>query len=133
MIPPGLIQTVVEHDDRVDAAHGQAQVEPVAALESCSPLEAVVERRVVIERRRVREVGNRPRNQIALGGMEVAARRVDPQGPASVSRLLPCRQGEGIVEQLRHARPVHRAGLGRAGTEDPVVERLRCRRDLIQQ
>ncbi|MCY1438484.1 hypothetical protein D9M71_546860 [compost metagenome] len=61
--------------------------------------------------------------QVGLGRVQVAARRIDPQRPAVAAGLLPGRQRQAVVEQLRHAGQVERRRTAQRAGEDAVVRR----------
>ncbi len=71
---------------------------------------------VVGEQRR-RLQGTAGKQQVGFGGMQVAARRIDPQRPASAAGLLPGRQRQSVVEHLRGLRRSSREGAA-AGPEN---------------
>src|SRR6185503_8737160 len=60
-------------------------------------LERVLARSVVIDGGPLANAVDGTAQEIALGRVEVAARRVDAQGPARPTELLPRRQREGVV------------------------------------
>lgn len=75
---------------------------------------------VVGEQRR-RLQGTAGKQQVGFGGMQVAARRIDPQRPASAAGLLPGRQRQSVVEHLREAAAIEPRGRGRRPGKHPVV------------
>ena len=58
--------------------------------------------RVVVDGWLVGESLHGARDEVALGRMEVSAGRVDPQRPARSARLLPRRERQRILKQLRY-------------------------------
>ncbi|MNF65648.1 hypothetical protein D3C84_474150 [compost metagenome] len=66
--------------------------------------------------------------QIGLGRVQIARRRIDPQRPTAAAGLLPGRQRQAVVEQLRQAGPVQRRRRAqRRGEHRVVVGRLLLR------
>ncbi len=62
-------------------------------------------------------------DQVTLRGMEVSARRVDPQRPAGARDLLPCGQRERIIEEPSDGRRVERGWIDLAKDERRLVAR----------
>ena len=75
-------------------------------------LEDVVAAQVVVETRR--EAIGLGDEEVALGGVEVAARGVGAERPAAAAVLLPRRDPERELEEGPHRRPVERARRDRA-------------------
>jgi len=57
-------------------------------------------RRVVIDRGRLAETGLRADDQIRFGRMEVAAGRIDAEGPSRAAELFPGRQAQRIPQEI---------------------------------
>ena len=90
---------------REEAALGQPvhSGPPCGRVEHASFFERVGIRRVVIHAgSRARHAG--PDTDVTLGGMEIAARRVDAQRPSRRARLLPGREAEAVAEEHGDAR-----------------------------
>jgi hypothetical protein len=71
-------------------------------------------------------------DQVALGGVQVAAGGVDAQGPARISGLLPGREGQAVEEELGYAVAIQRHGREIAGGKGLVIEGPVGGRDLFQ-
>ncbi|MNN39423.1 hypothetical protein D3C81_1534590 [compost metagenome] len=70
--------------------------------------------------------------QVGLGRMQVAARRIDPQRPAIAAGFLPGRQRQAVVEQLRDAGEVERRRRTQRAAEHAVVGRRLFLRTMQQ-
>src|SRR5688572_25292414 len=108
-----------------ERARGQAACEKRIELGWAvgAALERVAARRVMEKSRRFAQLRNAIDEEIALGGMQVAARRIHAQRPARAARLLPRRERERVLEKARQRVQVERRARHRAGRVKAVVRR----------
>src|SRR6185369_11220535 len=78
---------------------------------------------VMKKSRRLSQLWNGIDEEIALGGMQVAARRIHAQRPARAAGLLPRRERERVLEEARQRAQVARYARHRAGRVEAVVWR----------
>ena len=62
-----------------------------------------------------------PTDDVALGGMQIAARRIDAKRPARRARLLPGRQAEAVAEEHGHGRQPGVEARPRMSRDEQVV------------
>ena len=74
-------------------------------------------RRVMEQARRLAQLRDPADQHVALGGMQIAARRIHAQRPARAARLLPRRERERVFEQPRKRAQVHRRARHRAARD----------------
>ena len=112
---------------------------PRTRVEHAAHLERMTIRGVVIHRRLVGEARQRSADHIRFGGMEIPARRVDPQRPSRRLKTLPRRESERMPEHVadssgtqlfrRHLEPARlieaRAGGDIAGLMEREDRRIR--------
>ena len=60
-------------------------------------------------------------DQVGLGGMQVAARRIDAQRPARIAEHLPRRQPQGVAQEVADGVAADRTRGEWRGREQPVV------------
>jgi len=90
---------------------------PDRSIELAPLIERVAIGRVVIDAGDVAETGRRPRDEVRLGRMQIAARRVDAQRPACAAILLPRREPERVAQEIADARGFSR-GVGPRSEQD---------------
>ena len=84
------------------------------------------------ESRRLAQLRIAADQDVALGGMQVAARRIRAQRPARAAGLLPRRERERVLEQARQRPEVERRARHRAALVQALVggrDRLLIRRE----
>ncbi len=103
---------------RRESAHQRREQRHAAVR---SPFEPVLARRVVVQARSVAKPGQRVDQQVALGRMQVAARRIAAQRPARGAGLLPGGDGQRVLQQARQRADRERRARHRTATVQVVV------------
>ena len=79
------------------------------------------------------KAGDGPGDEIPLGRVKIAARRIDPEGPTTRPGLLPRGERERIVEQPRDGEAIERRWSDETGRECGLVARVRSDREEIER
>lgn len=96
-------------------------------------LERVLARRIMVDGGPLVQPGDRARDQVTLGRVQVAARGVHPQRPARLAGLLPRRKRERVVQELRDRAAVERRRWDAAEEEGGLVARLVPHRHQVER
>ena len=77
-----------------------ARRRPRPLVEDASPFECMAVCRVVVDRGRVRQATHGAADDVRLGRMEIAARRIHPQRPTRLAEPLPGGEPERVPEHI---------------------------------
>src|ERR1051326_8595865 len=91
-----------EHDEPWGPV-GTGRAAPPLRIDAAALLECVSIGGVVIDAR-CRNTGHRVADDVRFGGMKIAARGVDAQGPARSAELLPCRKTKRVAKDIAERR-----------------------------
>ena len=113
--------------------HAFPQVIPRPGRQPGPHLQSVIGRRVVRHDRRVTQPRHRPADQVALGRVQVAARRIDAQRPTAVPILFPGGQRQSVEKEARDILEVRRRGWDQARHKPRLVAGRLTRRSAARQ